>query len=273
MIMKKSILLLTIMMTCAVASAQVGMVRSTGGSVDRVKKEIVLKKYPAEKGLQQEFQFSYMWVDRYIPKYSSRNGAGHDPANSMGMIDYIIGKRINNWVFVGAGVGVHLYEQEEADPYSKLEQSLGNGRFVDYNLKYDVYKSLGVSADIPIYVHSKVYFTDTRVKPFFTTYVGMRFGINAKQQVMDLGAYFSAGLGFSAYLTEKLDLTFSVEYQLCQERFEGVTSWWECYYDRCCTWRDCKYYGTGTSHCHYEISTGPCTNVSHGFAVHLGLAF
>ena len=193
MIMKRFILVAAVMMVCVFASAQVGMVRSTGGSVGRIKHE--LKKYPAEKGLQQEVQLSAVGLI---------GGGWH---RMTGLVDYVIGKRINNWVFAGAGIGVHLYEMR--------------GQVVFEKSRYQ-YKDVGTSLDLPIYAHAKVYFTDTRVKPFFATSAGLRFGFNANQTYQDYGAYFNAGLGFSAYLTEKLDLTFTVGYQLWQEHWQKI---------------------------------------------------
>lgn len=84
-----------------------------------------------------------------------------DETNYVG-INYIGGYRFSNLFFLGAGIGINFnYIYEDSDrgyPSDDFE----NGNFgVSHNL-----------ISIPLYLHARLYFTDTRCQPFFAFSIG-----------------------------------------------------------------------------------------------------
>ena len=85
-----------------------------------------------------------------------------DETNYVG-INYIGGYRFSNLFFLGAGIGINFnYFYEESNwgyPYGNDSE---RGTFgVSHNL-----------ISIPLYLHARLYFTDTRCQPFFAFSIG-----------------------------------------------------------------------------------------------------
>lgn len=210
-----------------------------------LKDKFTPKKYEATKGLQQEVNLNWGFV------------AGYNFINS-GFADYIIGYRLNNWLFLGGGVGLHLYDTYKFD----IQQSGSSGvyreknrrnRYVAINCNYPREPNI-VSLDIPIYLHAKVYLTKTRVQPFLMTSAGFRLGLT---QIADIGAYFQLGPGVSCRINDRHSAYLTFLYSMGgYNDFEGYS----------CP-SSCQHKSVSHSHFGMENKIGP------GFTLQLGLTF
>jgi hypothetical protein len=124
------------------------MLRNT--NVIKTKKK--LKEAPIKKGYQSEFSIAYSFFDY-----------GKD-AGSMFNFNYIGGYRFSNLFFLGAGIGINFnYFYDESDSgYPNAYDDYSSGTFgVSHNL-----------ISIPLYLHARLYFTNTRCQPFFAFSIG-----------------------------------------------------------------------------------------------------
>lgn len=120
-----------------------------------------------------------------------------------GLVDYVIGWRFNPYLFVGGGVGLHLYDDESSyGNYSK------------------------VNAEMPIYANAKVYFMKTRFQPFVSTSLGARFGFNIHD---DIGTHFSFGGGCLCNINDKWAIAITISYLLQQMQIGRTRNYY--YYD------------------------------------------
>lgn len=85
-----------------------------------------------------------------------------DETNYVG-INYIGGYRFSNLFFLGAGIGINFnYFYDEYDSGWPSDYDDGSGAFgVSHNL-----------ISIPLYLHARLYFTNTRCQPFFAFSIG-----------------------------------------------------------------------------------------------------
>ena len=89
-------------------------------------------------------------------------GDSDEETNYVG-INYIGGYRFSNLFFLGAGIGINFnYFYDEYDSGWPSDYDSGSGTFgVSHNL-----------ISIPLYLHARLYFTNTRCQPFFAFSIG-----------------------------------------------------------------------------------------------------
>ena len=86
-----------------------------------------------------------------------------DETNYVG-INYIGGYRFSNLFFLGAGIGINFnyFYDETSYGYPNSYEDYWSGSFgVSHNL-----------ISIPLYLHARLYFTDTKCQPFFAFSIG-----------------------------------------------------------------------------------------------------
>lgn len=76
-------------------------------------------------------------------------------------INYIGGCRFSNLFFLGAGIGINI------NFYSETSQGHSSNDYREG--RFDAYDNL---ISIPLYLHTRLYFTDTRCQPFFAFSIG-----------------------------------------------------------------------------------------------------
>ena len=90
-------------------------------------------------------------------------GDAVDETNYVG-INYIGGYRFSNLFFLGAGIGINFnyFYRESSKGYPNAYDDYSSGTFgVSHNL-----------ISIPLYLHARLYFTNTRCQPFFAFSIG-----------------------------------------------------------------------------------------------------
>lgn len=223
---------------------------------------------PFRKGIQQEIGLtlgaSYTWS---------------------GLVDYIIGYRFNNWVFLGAGTGLYLYNHFSSsidkDSWKTNEDYIPfryhtwrEFEYIGHNRpSFEWLQNKTISVEVPLFAHLKVYFTDTRWKPFFLTSLGGRFGLNKDK---DFGVFFNLGLGVEYRLTEKYSLNMSLGYKMEGMKFFEVDRQVDYLYcgtanNKC--YSACPYYYD--LHYHFSVSNYEYEyhSLAHSIFLHLGFVF
>lgn len=143
--MKKSIFIALIiaLLLPAVASAQLITAAQT----------ITVKEKPAfEGGYEQSIELPF------ATNFDEKDDATHYVG-----INYIGGYRFSNLFFLGAGIGINFnYFYEDSNQGYPSDNYDGSGTFgLSHNL-----------ISIPLYLHARLYFTDTRCQPFFAFSIG-----------------------------------------------------------------------------------------------------
>lgn len=133
--------------------------------------------YVFHTGFQQEVNLNYALND---------GGKG----GQSGLVDYVAGWRFNDWVFLGAGTGLHVFD--------------------------DWWGIYGL--EIPLYAQTKIYFMKTRWRPFFITSVGMRLGCVNFNNNEVIGAMFNTGFGVEYCISNKYAINYSMGYDMQQRR-------------------------------------------------------
>ncbi len=143
--MKKSIFiaLIVALLLPAVASAQLITAAQT----------ITVKEKPAfEAGYEQSIELPF-----------ATNFDEKDDGTDYVGINYIGGYRFSNLFFLGAGIGINFnYFYEDFTWGYPSDYYDGSGTF---GLRHNL-------ISIPLYLHARLYFTDTRCQPFFAFSIG-----------------------------------------------------------------------------------------------------
>ena len=104
-----------------------------------------------------------------------------DETNYVG-INYIGGYRFSNLFFLGAGIGINFnyFYDESSWGYPNAYEDYCSGTFgVSHNL-----------ISIPLYLHARLYFTDTKCQPFFAFSIGGHLtGSKEVKNAPDLSSY------------------------------------------------------------------------------------
>ena len=141
--MKNKILLLAIaLLLPTVASAQLITSAQT----------ITVKEKKPEKPLHYEQSIEFTAATDFQDKGGDRSVYG---------LEYIGGIRFNNLFFLGAGIGLNFHSFSD-----------------DFDLSYS--DAVGLYCvdcpenlvSVPLYLHTRLYFTDTRCQPFFALSIG-----------------------------------------------------------------------------------------------------
>lgn len=207
--------------------------------------------YAIRHGLQQEIVLNYDWTDNYY--YGDFNS---------GLVDYVIGWRFNDWVFLGAGTGLHVYNGYVFDEDMHRYFRYGDYEYVGRPYREDFEKTL---VEMPLYAQLKVYFMNSRWKPFLTTSLGGRIGLSSYG---DSGILFNIGPGVEFCINNRYALNLVLGYSMAGHHiaregdYKYVSSYQDC--DKYCPYK-------GKYHDHYNIEE---ENVlAHGLTVRLGFVF
>ena len=142
--MKNKILLLAIgLLLPIVASAQLITSAQT----------ITVKEKKPEKPLHYEQSIEFTAATDFQDKGGDRSVYG---------LEYIGGIRFNNLFFLGAGIGLNFH-------------SFSDDFVLDTTSDWDRYKSSNCPENlvsVPLYLHTRLYFTHTRCQPFFALSIG-----------------------------------------------------------------------------------------------------
>lgn len=118
--------------------------------------EVNVSLQPVESGYEQSFELSY--VSNFGNTSSINNSSAFE-------LVYIGGYRNDDRFFVGLGTGIYIPTNITSAPYFISEEELENG-LPDRGL------------NIPLFLHTKIYFTQTRCQPFFALSVGPRLSFD-----------------------------------------------------------------------------------------------
>ncbi len=178
------IALIVALMFPAVASAQLITAAQT----------ITVKEKPA-KPLHYEQSIEFTDATDFEDKGGDRSVYG---------LEYIGGIRFSNLFFLGAGIGINFHS------YS-----------YDFDLSYSDVYGLYCSdcpenlVSVPIYLHTRLYFTDTRCQPFFALSVGGQ--VTGRKDAKYHKAYYNPScfminpqLGVNYQLNDKLGMYLTV---------------------------------------------------------------
>lgn len=142
--MKNKILLLTIgLLLPIVASAQLITSAQT----------ITVKEKKPAKPLHYEQSIEFTAATDFEDKGGDRSIYG---------LEYIGGVRFSNLFFLGAGIGINFHSFSD-----DLDEVL-----IDDGSRYECYDCPENLVSVPLYLHTRLYFTDTRCQPFFALSVG-----------------------------------------------------------------------------------------------------
>ena len=115
---------------------------------------ITVKEKPAfEAGYEQSIELPF--ATNFDEKADGTDYVG---------INYIGGYRFSNLFFLGAGIGINFnyFYDESSRGYPNPYEDYCSGTFgVSHNL-----------ISIPLYLHARLYFTDTKCQPFFAFSIG-----------------------------------------------------------------------------------------------------
>lgn len=185
--MKKSIFiaLIIVMLLPTVASAQL----ITSAQV------ITVKEKKQGKPLHYEQSIEFMGATDFVDKGGDRSVYG---------LEYIGGIRFSNLFFLGAGIGINFHS------YS-----------YDFDLSYSDVYGLYCSdcpenlVSVPLYLHTRLYFTNTRCQPFFALSVGGQ--VTGRKDAKYHKAYYNPScfminpqLGVNYQLNDKLGMYLTV---------------------------------------------------------------
>ena len=142
--MKNKILLLAIaLLLPTVASAQLITSAQT----------ITVKEKKPEKPLHYEQSIEFTAATDFQDKGGDRSVYG---------LEYIGGVRFNNLFFLGAGIGLNFHSF--SDDFV-LDTTSDWDRYISGNCPENL-------VSVPLYLHTRLYFTHTRCQPFFALSVG-----------------------------------------------------------------------------------------------------
>ncbi len=139
------IALLSLSLLCPiVSSAQLITTSQTTTTTKTVKKPKKPRKIldPVARGFEHSVEFT--------------NRNGEDPYYAGGL-DYILGYRFGNYLFLGGGLGLNFHSE------------YGSGRWSDSDY-WDNYNTI---IGVPLYLHGRVYFTKTRCQPYLSLSTGV----------------------------------------------------------------------------------------------------
>lgn len=169
-----------------------------------VKKDTVIRKERKPRKVLKPITPGY---EQSIEGYGGINGA----INGGGGISYIGGYRLNNTLFLGAGIGINF------------EDTRGTSKFYEYGINEPAGRGFRVS--IPLYLHLRTYFTATKWQPFFAFSIGAKFStsetliidfppyyINYEYKFGTCGFIFSPALGLNCRLNDNLGMYIKVAY-------------------------------------------------------------
>lgn len=194
-------------------------------------------KYDAKIGYQQEISLNLLVTERnYYTDY-----ANHRNGYCTFRINYIGGKRCNNFFFVGFGTGLDIGISNTYKPHV-VKSKYDNYYIYDENGNYkgggNVVLPMQTIA-IPIYANIKVYVARTKLAPYLSFSAGARFSAAKRLTTMDgvykygiVKPFFELALGASIRKSEKLSHKFHIGfYTQNANNFVDVHEHWEMYRD------------------------------------------
>ncbi len=169
--MKRLLYFICLLMSVQIMSAQI-ITSSQVGRVEKVKKsKKVFEQVPLEKGYRGFVEAAF---NANCEKMHGI-GAGFDILTTHGY-------QINNWLYLGAGVGLIGTGQEG---YYRYVVHDAQGHFISYWLDGSVMEKQGrgyktMLFSIPLYANARFYVTNTKVKPFADIKVGGLISVGSK---------------------------------------------------------------------------------------------
>lgn len=152
------------------------------------------------RGYRSQVEFAFAMDGELMPYYN---------------IHYIGGYQINNYFYVGAGVGLSIYGAEDVN-YNSKYNSKGVGK---EQLKLE-------TLNYPVFAYFRANFIDNRCAPFFALSAGYRFGTSrffrmpwgreAGMNYKTSGMFVNPQFGLNLRMTKKMDIYFAVGYNLAQ---------------------------------------------------------
>ncbi|MBR2026894.1 MAG: TonB-dependent receptor [Alistipes sp.] len=152
------------------------------------------------RGYRSQVEFAFAMDGELMPYYN---------------IHYIGGYQINNYFYVGAGVGLSIYGAEDVN-YNSKYNSKGVGK---EQLKLE-------TLNYPVFAYFRANFIDNRCAPFFALSAGYRFGTSryfrmpwgreADMNYKTSGMFVNPQFGLNLRMTKKMDIYFAVGYNLAQ---------------------------------------------------------
>ena len=152
------------------------------------------------RGYRSQVEFAFAMDGELMPYYN---------------IHYIGGYQINNYFYVGAGVGLSIYGAEDVN-YNSKYNSKGVGK---EQLKLE-------TLNYPVFAYFRANFIDNRCAPFFALSAGYRFGTSrlfrmpwgreADMNYKTSGMFVNPQFGLNLRMTKKMDIYFAVGYNLSQ---------------------------------------------------------
>lgn len=217
------------------------------------------RRYAIRHGLQQELVLNFDWQEFY---HSGNYGGYYDTPT--GLIDYVIGWRFNDWVFLGAGTGLHVYRGYTFKRSDHQYAPTDNYRYLyaSQNEPYNGYDFDKTLVEMPLYAQLKVYFMNTRWKPFLETSLGGRFGFTSFR---DSGIMFNVAPGVEFCINDHNAINLMLGYSFAGHHV-AVPGGNSTYYssEKCST--SCPY--KGSYHYHYNIDSS--RELAHGLTLRIG---
>lgn len=218
------------------------------------------RRYAIRHGLQQEIVLNYDWIEYEDDDYNRY----HSYDFNSGLVDYVIGWRFNDWVFLGAGTGLHIYNGYAFDEDMHRYFRYNNYEYVGSDRPYweGFEKTL---VEMPLYAQLKVYFMNTRWKPFLMTSLGGRIGLSSYG---DSGILFNIGPGVEFCINDRYALNLVLGYSMAGHHIAHRGDYMYFYSTRDCD-KYCPY--KGEYHYHYNIEGENA--LAHGLTLRLGFVF
>lgn len=262
--MKKITFMIVAMLFSVTVFAQRGIPRTDNVSVSST---IITKKRTVviERGFQQSVELGTKFL------------SGIDKGTTG--VNYIGGYRFNNHFYAGAGIGLEfahrvasgvreyvggsvlIYSDSDYDSISDMQirSKLGirNSSGMD-----GVYGSLNL-VSIPLYLHLKGYYTETKWAPYSSLSLG---GVLAPKEN---GLYVDFSTGVDVRFNDKINIYFAAGVW-----YRKVRNTWLDEYRRDISYCDGSLCGLGRSHCHNTLSNLYCNMVNTcGLSLRVGVSF